>query len=116
MNDVQPNAVAVRAPAGALAWSVSRGFIFNVDELDDSHDEGEMTLLITNRRQRRETGVVDGIEGDAPLAALIRIDRQLIDLARYVEDVHIRLGDIGEAIVAVAARPRQIADDTTDPW
>ena len=89
MNDLLPDPVPVQAPVGALAWSASRGFIDDLDELTEARLEGELVLDVTDHRP---AGVVEDVEGDAPLAIAVRHDRELADLRRVLARVLDRLG------------------------
>jgi hypothetical protein len=60
--------VEIEAPANALGWSANYGWIFQPYELRDAQDDGEIVYAV-------EGGKVDGVEGSAPLAAMLRIDR-----------------------------------------
>ena len=76
MNDVAPDPVDVQAPVRALAWSPSRGFIDDVDDLLEAQGEGEVVLDVDDDRMVRD------VEGDAPLAVSVRQDGQIVDLQR----------------------------------
>lgn len=77
--------VEVDAPQGAIAWSANYGFIFQPYELRDAEDDGEVVLLV-------EQGVVDGVEGPAPLAGMLRADRAVQEFKQRVlsDPAHLR--------------------------
>ena len=86
-----PEPVQMPAPRDALGWSAARGFITDRHELDDAHAESEVVLDVE--------GVVRDVAGNAPLAAVIRLDRDVAALANELANVHQRLLDIAEAAV-----------------
>lgn len=86
-----PEPVQAPAPRGALGWSAGRGFITNHHELDDARAESEVVLDVE--------GVVRDVEGSAPLAAVMRLDRDVAALASELANLHQRLLDIAEAAV-----------------
>lgn len=82
MNDLTPDPVDVQAPVRALAWTPSRGFVDDVDELLEAQGEGEVILDVTDATHGRVFGFVEAVEGDTPLAVAGRQDRQLLELYR----------------------------------
>lgn len=67
-NHLVPEPVAVLAPPNAMGWSAGYGWIFQHYELTDAADDGQIVFAV-------EHGKADGIKGDAPLAAVLRVDR-----------------------------------------
>jgi hypothetical protein len=92
MNDLLPDPVPVQAPVGALAWSALRGFIDDLAELTEAKLEGELILDVTDATDHGALGVVEDVEGDAPLAIVVRHDRELADVRRVLARVLDRLG------------------------
>jgi hypothetical protein len=86
-----PEPVQVPAPRGALGWSAARGFITDRHELNDAQAASEAVLDVE--------GVVRDVEGNAPLAAVMRLDRDVAELASELASLHQRLLDTAEAAV-----------------
>ena len=84
----------VVAPAGALAWCPSFGFVFDADTLLEACGEGELLLDV-------EDDVVGDVEGPAPLAALVRVDRQLDELRQLHAKLAERVPNAGDVLVGV---------------
>jgi hypothetical protein len=90
---------------GVLAWSAERGCITAANELLAAVREGEVVLAVD------DDYVVRAVEGEAPLAAVVRGDNdtaRLIEKIRHLnaraDDVHDRLVDVAEASIAVLTR------------
>lgn len=97
MNDVQPDAVDVLAPTGAIAWSPAAGFIDHPDELFELRGAGELLLDVTDAPTGSgPMGVVEAVEGDAPLACIVRVDREVTDLRRVHAALAQRVSDLGD--------------------
>jgi hypothetical protein len=95
MNDYELlPAVDVAAPPGALAWAPSFGFVFAADELLEARGEGELLLDV-------EDDVVADVEGPAPLATLIRADRQLDELRQLHAKLAERVGHAGDQLAGL---------------
>lgn len=92
MNDLTPDPVDVQAPVRTLAWSPSRGFIDDVDDLLEAQGEGEVILDVTDATRGRVFGVVEAVEGDCPLSVAVRQDRELCELRRVTARLVDRLG------------------------
>ena len=90
MNDLMPDPVDVLAPAGALGWSASRGFIDSPGELFEAQGEGEVVLDVDDDQVLRD------VEGDAPLAVTVRHDRELTDVRRVTAGLAVRVSDLGD--------------------
>jgi hypothetical protein len=86
---VSPEPVHAPAPRGARGRSAARGFITNRRELDDARAGSEVVLVVE--------GVVRDVEGSAPLAAVVRLDRDVAALARELANLDERLLDVAEA-------------------
>ncbi|HSJ45287.1 MAG TPA: hypothetical protein VK923_11455 [Euzebyales bacterium] len=84
----------VQAPAEALAWSPAHGFVVDLAELLEARGEGERTLEVTDAPDGHPFGVIADVEGEAPLASLIRVDRMLVDMQRAQRALAERLADI----------------------
>lgn len=93
MNDALPGPVSVAAPDGAIAWSVSLGFIDDLDELTEARIDGDLLLPVTDDDP---AGLVASVEGDAPLACVVRIDRELLTLTRVLARLAERVSDLGD--------------------
>jgi hypothetical protein len=88
-----------------LAWSAERGCITTAQELLAAIRDGEVVLAVDDDH------VVRGIEGEAPLVAVVRGDNgtarlveEVRDLNARVDDLHDRLVDMVEASIAVFTR------------
>ena len=88
----------VQAPAEALAWSPSRGFIVDLDELLEARGEGEVVLEVTDAPDDGPYGVIAEVEGDCPLAVAIRLDGMLTAMHRAQRALAERLHDIAEGL------------------
>lgn len=123
MNDYQLlPPVDVVAPAHALGWSPSRGFITHVDELLEARGEGELLMDVTDAEHGAPFGIVADVEGECPLAVAVRMDRQLLEMRRAqralvqaVQDIGDRQSgidtDIAVRLTALAARVRRLEGD-----
>lgn len=89
MNAVMPDPEDVPAPRAARAWSARYGFLTDVVGVTEAHDEGAVVLSV-------DDGMVRDVDGDAPLAAVVRIDRDVVALVSEVENLHVRLFDVFE--------------------
>lgn len=96
MNDLLPDPVDVQAPAGALGWTASRGFITDTDELYEARLEGELMLEVTDPPDPQPWGVVADVEGDCPLAVAVRVDREVAELRRLHVRLAARVSDLGD--------------------
>jgi hypothetical protein len=79
----------VDAPEGAIAWTPGDGFISDPDQLAAALRDGLAGRIV-------EAGVIRGVDGTAPLAALIRVERQLADAHDEIALVYERLLDTAE--------------------
>jgi hypothetical protein len=95
MNAVMPDPEDV--PRAARAWSARYGFLTDVVGVTEAHDEGAVVLSV-------DDGMVRDVDGDAPLAAVVRIDRDVVALASEVENLHVRLFDVFEYALDALAR------------
>jgi hypothetical protein len=77
----------VRAPEGAVAWTVRDGFVTSTDGLQAVRGEGQGVLDV-------EDGMVCGVDGSEPLAAVVRMDRDLTDARAEIDSLYRRLRDI----------------------
>lgn len=75
-SDLLPDPVMLLAPDGALGWSPGGGFLLSVDALTDAHIEGAPVIAVRD-------GLIE-VEGLAPLASLIRADRDITLLRQRV--------------------------------
>jgi hypothetical protein len=83
---------SVSAPPGALAWTPDWGWV--LDELD---------LLQARAANERvydvdDDGLVREVSGAAPLAALMRLDREVHMLTRHIGDLIERLSNALEPL------------------
>ena len=69
MND----AYLIRAPQGAIAWTVADGWLYDGDLLPTSVEAGEMVLVVSDDGYLRGVAHYDR----TPLASLLRIDTGL---------------------------------------
>jgi hypothetical protein len=102
MNAMMPLPENVPAPPAAVGWSARHGFVFDSGALDAARDRGALALAV-------DDGVVRDVAGDAPLATVVRLDRDVMALAHEVKSLHVRLLDVFETAVdllAGAAHPR----------
>jgi hypothetical protein len=97
MNAMMPLPEDVPAPPAAVGWSVRYGFVFDSGALDAAHDRGALALAV-------DDGLVRDVVGDAPLATVVRLDRDVTVLADEVERLHCRLLDVFEFAVDLFAR------------
>jgi hypothetical protein len=111
MNDVVPDPVDVAAPVQALAWSPSRGFIVDLDDLTEARLEGEHVLEVTDATDGAPFGVVADVEGEAPLAVDVRQDRELAEVRTVLARVVDRLAgvDVAELEARVTGLVRSVA-------
>jgi hypothetical protein len=79
---------AIRAPQGAIAWTPTDGWIYDVVELPTRVVDGHYMLVVSER-----DGVIWGVTATttAPLAAVLRIEADLTELV-------LRLNDIAEFV------------------
>lgn len=83
-SDLAPDPVTILAPAGALAWTVADGFVLSVDIFAEARIEGATII-----------GVHDGtitVDGLAPLAAVVRLDRDVAQVRQRLAAVEATLG------------------------
>jgi hypothetical protein len=97
MNAMMPCPEDVPAPPAAVAWSARRGFVSEPGALDAAHDRGAVVLTV-------DDGQVRDVVGDAPLATVVRLDRDVALLADEVESLHGRLLDVFEFAADLLAR------------
>jgi hypothetical protein len=90
---------------GVLAWSAERGCITTAHELLAAVRDGEVVLVADNDH------VVRAVEGEAPLAAVVRGDNdtagliaEIRELYARVDDPHDRLADMVEASMEAFTR------------
>jgi hypothetical protein len=102
MNELLPDPVDVIAPAGAVAWSPSRGFITDTDDLWEARGEGEHVLTVTDTTTGDAMAVVAAVEGDAPLAVSVRQDRQIALLDRRMIEVAAALAGLADVLGDIA--------------
>ena len=88
-----------------LAWSAKRGCITSAQELLAAVREGEIVLAVDDDH------VVRAVDGEAPLAAVVRGDSdtarligEIRDVSARVDDLHDRLVDVAEAFIAALSR------------
>lgn len=98
MSHIMPNRTDVRAPANALAWSPTHGFIVDHTQLGRLYSEGALLLDVNAE------GQVQDVEGHAPLVAVLRIEHDVSLLAHEVINLYERLLDAAEAAVDTLTR------------
>ena len=86
-----PDAWDVAAPLGAVAWSVSRGWITSTEEVAAVHREAQFVIYAVP-----DDGVVCDVVGQASLAAIMHVDRRVLALHREVDELRQRLLDVAE--------------------
>ena len=98
----------VRAPAGAVAWSTLRGWLYEPHEAAEV--EGDVILLVSS------DGLVHGVlpNARAPLVAVLRVEADMADVVQRIDDLADRAAgmDVAEAgdKAEVLARLRALAD------
>ena len=83
-------------PPRVLAWSPQRGCVTEPDEFALAVRAGELLLHVDDDQ------IMRGIEGDAPLVAVVRADSAAHQLARKVADLHARIDDLHVRMVDAA--------------
>jgi hypothetical protein len=81
----------VHAPESALAWAASYGWIRDRLDLDAVRDRAEDVVVFVDEDQW-----VRDLTGPAPLAAVVRVDRDLQELTDRLIDFLGGLVDIAE--------------------
>jgi hypothetical protein len=76
-----------------LAWSAGRGCITATQELVTALRDGDVVLVADNDH------VVRGVEGEAPLAAVIRADNDTARLIAEVRELNARVDDLHDRLV-----------------
>jgi hypothetical protein len=73
----------VRAPEGAIAWTPTDGWLYDVADLPTRVEDGHYVLVVSER-----DGLVriSGTE-TAPLAAVLRIDADVTELVLSLHDI-----------------------------
>lgn len=89
---MQNNAQPIPAPQGAVAWTPSRGFVYERPEAAAAVDAGE-TVHVVSR-----DGYLRGVapSNRAPLVALLRVEGDVAELVA-------RVGDLGETVAGLDA-------------
>lgn len=80
MSDILPDPTHVRAAANAIGWRPVHGFLYDPAERDQLVAAGRLILDVN------DDGVIDHVEGAAPLAAVIRLDREITSLYQRLWD------------------------------
>jgi hypothetical protein len=99
MSAVAPGPEDVPAPRAAVGWSARDGFVSDAARLDAVRGQGAVALMV-------HAGMVRDVFGDAPLTAVIRLDREVAALAGEVESLHTRLLDVFESALDVLSDRR----------
>jgi hypothetical protein len=79
--------LVVRAPAETVAWAALYGWVLDPTDLRAIHRAGDLVLLV------EPSGHITGLSGLASLAALVRVDRDLQELAARLDRVVSLLGE-----------------------
>jgi hypothetical protein len=104
MNAMMPCPEDVPAPRAAVGWSARCGFVSDSGDLETAHDRGAVVLTV-------DDGVVRDVVGDAPLATVVRLDRDVAVLADEVQSLHSRLLDVFEFAADLLARATDPSGD-----
>jgi hypothetical protein len=75
MTHIPENMSQVHAPDTALAWAASYGWIRDAIDLEHARGRGDDVVVLVD-----EDGWVRNLTGPAPLAALVRADREVQEL------------------------------------
>jgi hypothetical protein len=103
---MQSEPIEVRAPQGAVGWTPTTGWLYDVRDLPDHVDAGHYVIVVSE-----SDGMVrlNSIE-TAPLAAVLRLETDVAELRNRVEDEGLReqLVDIAEFAGARLSQTRDI--------
>jgi hypothetical protein len=89
MSAASPGPNDVAAPPEALGWTARHGFITDADLLNAAVRTGIAVLDV-------DDGVVHVVDGNASLATVIRLDRDVAVLHAEVVSLYERLRDVSE--------------------
>lgn len=78
------------APLGVTAWTAETGFLVSDEDVDAVHDE--VTVVLPCVGPDDQPRIVDVI-GPAPLLAVIRLDRHIVDLAVELDELSTKLDE-----------------------
>lgn len=87
---IDPQPTDVAAAYRAVGWAAESGFVSDPGELDELAREGRIVLAVTRRSHTDAPGVVQDVEGVAPLHGLVRADRQIANLTARLDDLERR--------------------------
>lgn len=102
-------AVEVRAPQGAVGWTPTVGYVYDVRDLPDHIEPGHYVLVVSERDGMVH---VNGIE-TAPLSAVLRLETNFVELLTRIDemdpdDLRMRIIDIHEFASARLSQRREI--------
>lgn len=80
--------LAIRAPADTVAWAAAYGWVLDPADLPGIHRAGDLVLLV------EPSGHITGLSGPATLAMLVRVDRDVQELAARLDRILALLGEV----------------------
>lgn len=96
----------IRAPAGAVGWTASAGYLFDSAELTHRATAGEVVLVVPAE------GMLRGVTPDnrAPLLAVLRLDGDLVDVVTRLDDLSDRIDQVTRMHDALAEPVSDLGD------
>ena len=79
-----------RAPLGVTAWTAETGFLVSDEDVDAVHDEVTVVLPCVGPDDQPQ---IADIVGPAPLLAVIRLDRHIVDIAVELDELNTKLDE-----------------------
>jgi hypothetical protein len=80
----------VASPLGVTAWTAETGFLVSDEDVEAVHQEITVVLPCVGPDDRPR---IAGIIGPAPLLAVIRLDRHIVDIAVELDELRTKLDE-----------------------